>query len=303
MIFATNLLNMADIIDKPKTEIPKGEKEEVIKSLSPEGVYSYETDTNPENFGDVPFDHVYRPKNDLSPPSPFIPRSNTKPKPTNAELDFCAKFPQDPRCTKVLSSYCKENPSDPKCNDEQDDYKSLGLFQESVRYIFDPENRIQKVQKKPVKTLYESKRDDTQLDVQKVVRTECRCKDGSIVMGYLDTRTGQKDCSPCRKTNFSSPSIYKNYKTKKKRPNFDGKQVPLRKQVGVSSFGDVNMKGCQTGNAEQSLERVNASATLNRVINTDTLDSVGGTKVTEPKSLSGMPISLYDNCNTNVYGI
>lgn len=282
MIFATNLLNMAEIIDKPKTEITKGEKEEVIKSLSPEGVYSYETDTNPENFGDVPFDHINKPKNDLSPPSPFIPRSN---------LEISN------------SGFCKKNPSDPRCTDENDPYTELGLFQESVRYIFNPDNRVQKVQKKPVATLYESKRDDTQLDVQKVVRTECKCKDGSIVMGYLDTRTGQKDCSPCRKTNFSSPSIYKNYKTKKKRPNFDGKQVPLRKQVGVSSFGDVNMKGCQTGNAEQSLERVNASATLNRVINTDTLDSVGGTKVTEPKSLSGMPISLYDNCNTNVYGI
>lgn len=299
---------MAEIL-KPKENFdpkfdPKVESSnEEIKSLSPEGVYSYETDTNPENFGDVSFDPINKPRNNLSPPSPFIPRSNKKLKPTNPELDFCAKFPQDSRCTNVLSSYCQENPSDPKCNDEQDDYKSLGLFQESVRYIFDPENRIQKVKNKPVGTLYEKKQDDTQMQVGKVIRSECRCKDGSVVLGYLDTRTGQKDCSPCKKSVFSSPNIYKNYQTKKKTPNFQGKQVPLREQVGVSNFGDVNMKGCETGNARQSLESVNASATLNKVINKDTLDSVGGTKVTEPKSLSGMPISLYDGLSTNVYGI
>jgi hypothetical protein len=270
---------MAEFTEKPKSNLTKGEVSKTeVKPLSPEGVYSYETDTNPENFEDLPFNNVDKSKNDLSPPSPFIPKNSN-------------------------SKYCKENPSDPKCHDEDDPYTELGFFQETVKHIFDPENRIQKVQKKPVATLYESKRDDAQMDVQAVVRTECRCKDGSVVMGYLDTRTGQKDCSPCKKTNFSNPTIYKNYKTKKKRANFDGKKVPLRKQVGVSSFGDVNMKGCQTGNAEQSLERVNASATLNRVVNTDTIDSVGATKVTQAKSNSGIPLTIYSNCNTNIYGI
>ena len=258
----------------PKEDIRLIGSKEEIKSLSPEGVYSYETDTNPENFGDVSYDPINKPRNNLSPPSPFIPRSNKKPQPTNPELDFCAKFPEDPRCTRVLSGYCQENPSDPKCNEN-----------------------------KPVGTLYEKKQDDTQMQVGKVIRSECKCKDGSVVLGYLDTRTGQKDCSPCKKSVFNSPNIYKNYQTKKKTPNFQGKQVPLREQVGVSNFGDVNMKGCETGNARQSLESVNASATLNKIINTDTLDSVGGTKVTEPKSLSGMPISLYDGLSTNVYGI
>ena len=278
-------------------------KEEEIRSLSPEGVYSYETDTNPENFGDVSFDPINKPRNNLSPPSPFIPKTRAEKPITEKQKEFCAKFPQDPRCTKVLSGYCQENPSDPKCNDENDDYKSLGLFQESVRYIFDPENRIQKVRDKPVGTLYEKKQDDTQMQVGKVIRSECRCKDGSVVLGYLDTRTGQKDCSPCRKSVFSNPNIYKNYKTKKKTPNFQGKQVPLREQVGVSNFGDVNMKGCQTGNSRETTETINANATLNKVINKDTIDSVGGTKVTEPQSLSGVPISLYDNLSTNVYGI
>tara|TARA_R110000751_G_scaffold12214_4_gene42115 strand:- start:215 stop:1114 length:900 start_codon:yes stop_codon:yes gene_type:complete len=279
--------------------------EPVIKSLSPD-VYVYETTQNVEDFGDVPYEPIKRSKNNLTPPSPFIPKQSNTHYSGHGDA-FCIKNPTDPICIgKEVLTYCEKNPLSPRCNDdseEDDPYNDLGLFQESVRYIFNPDNRVQKVQKKPISTLYESKQDDTQMDVQKVVRTECRCKDGTIAMGYLDTRTGQKDCSPCRKSNFNSPSIYKNYRTKKAEPNFNGKQVPLRKQVGVSSFGDVNMKGCQTGNANQSLEKVNASATLNKVINTDTLDSVGGTKVTEPTNMNGMPISLYDNCNTNVYGI
>ena len=282
----------------------KEENEKIsVKSLSPEGVYSYETDTNPENFGDVSFDPITKPRNDLSPPSPFIPTRKDDAPATNSEKKYCAKHPNDPRCVRFNASYCEENPTSKRCNDENDDYKNLGLFQESVRYIFNPDNRIQKVKNRPVVTLYEKKQDDNQMKVGKVIRSECRCKDGSVVLGYLDTRTGQKDCSPCKKSVFNSPNIYKNYKTKKKTPNFKGKQVPLREQVGVSNFGDVNMKGCQTGNSRQTTEIVNSSATLNKIVNVDTLDSVGGTSVTEPQSLSGVPISLYDNLTTNVYGI
>ena len=283
--------------------IGNAREEENIKSLSPEGVYSYETDTKPENFGDVSFDPINKPRNNLSPPSPFIPKPRDKAPISENDKKFCAEFPQDPRCSAISTNFCKENPDHRGCNDENDDYSTLGLFQESVRYIFNPDNRIQKVKDKPVGTLYEKKQDDTQMKVGKVIRSECRCKDGSVVLGYLDTRSGQKDCSPCKKSVFNSPNIYKNYQTKKKTPNFQGKQVPLREQVGVSNFGDVNMKGCETGNSRQTTERVNASATLNKIINTDTLDSVGGTSVTEPQSLSGMPISLYDNLTTNVYGI
>ena len=91
--------------------------------------------------------------------------------------------------------------------------------------------------------------------------------------------------------------------TKKRKPDFSGKKVPLRKQVGVSHFGDVNMKGCQTGNAEQSLESVNAVSTLNKVINVDTLDSRGGANITQPTNTTGLPITMYDNSPTNVYQI
>ena len=79
--------------------------------------------------------------------------------------------------------------------------------------------------------------------------------------------------------------------------------MPLRKQVGVSHFGDVNMKGCQTGNAEQTLERRNAISTLNNITNIDTKDSRGGSTITTTPNQSGMPISLYDNLKTNVYGL
>ena len=124
-------------------------------------------------------------------------------------------------------------------------------------------------------------------------------------MGWLDTTTGQKDCSPCRPSTITKPNIYKNYRTKKAKTNFSDKKVPLRKQVGVSHFGDVEMKGCQTGNANNnaSLEKVNAVSTLNNIVNIDTIDSRGGAKVTAPQNTTGMPFSMYDNDPTNIYGV
>jgi len=240
-----------------------------VKSLSPE--YLYTTDQRPENFNNTPFDPLGRPKNDLSPANPIKPD-----RPKGVSHD----------------------------EGNLDDYKNLGLFSEEVRYIFDPtkrsdENKVDR----PVSTLYESTRDNTQLDTPQVIRTECLCKDGTKRMGWLDIRSGQKDCSPCKKSVFNNPNIYKNYKTKRSTPNFSGKSVPLRKQVGVSHFGDVNMKGCQTGNAEQTLERRNAVSTLNNITNIDTQDSIGGSTITAPQNVSGVPISLYDNLKSNVYGL
>lgn len=242
-----------------------------VKSLSPE--YLYTTDQKPENFNNTPFDPLGRPKNDLSPSNPIKPD-----RPKGVSHD----------------------------EGNLDDYKNLGLFSEEVRYIFDPKNRIEQNKvRKPLATMYEQSRDDTQLSVKKVVRTECKCKDGRVVMGWLDTTSGQKDCSPCRPSTITKPNIYKNYRTKKAKANFVDKKVPLRKQVGVSHFGDVEMKGCQTGNANNnaSLEKVNAVSTLNNVVNIDTIDSRGGAKVTAPQNTTGMPFSMYDNDPTNIYGV
>ena len=254
-----------------------------IKSLSPEYIYS--TDQRPENFNNTPFEPLGRPKNDLSPSNAIKPD----------------------RKKKRRSTTSSEGSWDNGNHDEgTDDYQELGLFREEVRYIFDPENRIEQNKiTKPLATLYEQSRDDSQLSVKKVVRTECKCKDGKVVMGWLDTTTGQKDCSPCRPSAITKPNIYKNYRTKKAKTNFSDKKVPLRKQVGVSHFGDVEMKGCQTGNANNnaSLEKVNAVSTLNNVVNIDTTDSRGGAKVTAPKNTTGMPFSMYDNDPTNIYGV
>jgi len=242
-----------------------------VKSLSPEYIYS--TDQRPENFNNTPFDPLGRPKNDLSPSNPI-----KTDRPTGASHD----------------------------ESNLDDYKNLGLFREEVRYIFDPKNRIEQNKvRKPLATMYEQSRDDTQLSVKKVVRTECKCKDGRVVMGWLDTTTGQKDCSPCRPNTITKPNIYKNYRTKKAETKFLDKKVPLRKQIGVSHFGDVEMKGCQTGNANNnaSLEKVNAVSTLNNIVNIDTIDSRGGAKVTAPQNTTGMPFSMYDNDPTNIYGV
>lgn len=248
-----------------KTRTPEKVTPIEEQSLSPE--YIYKTNQDVEDFNETPFEPIPKTRNTLSPPTPF-------------------------------------KPQDTVIHEEKNEYKDLGLFQEQVRYIFDPAERSdQNVVKKPVSSLYESKMDDTQTDVPKVIRTKCKCKDGSTVMGYLDVRSGQKDCSPCSKKVFNNPNPYKNYQTKKKTPNFSGKSVPLRKQVGVSHFGDVDMKGCQTGNAQQTLEQRNKISTLNQVTNIDTQDSIGGSNVTKPQNISGLPISLYENSNTNVYGV
>ena len=270
--------------------------------LTPE--YIYKTNQSVEDFGNTPFKPLPKTKNDLAPPSPFKPQKFRKNYGVG-DKNYCIENPTSPQCLDSTgSTFCDENPSHKNCNDETNDYQELGLFAEEVRYIFDPAKRSdENVRKKPVSTLYESKMDDTQTDVPKTIRTKCRCKDGSTKMGWLDIRSGQKDCSPCKKTVFSSPNPYKNYKTKRSTPNFSGKSVPLRKQVGVSHFGDVNMKGCKTGNAEQSLERRNKISTLNNITNIDTKDSIGGSTITAPENTSGMPISLYDNLKTNVYGL
>lgn len=287
----------------PDREVPPSSVvEPEIRNLSP--TYIYSTDQSVESFGDVSFDPIATTRSSLAPPSNFQPQPSSV-HPDESWIRFCKKNPHHKECLKrtIEGGTCEKNPNDPRCHDEYNAYKELGFFAEEVKDIFDPVRRSDANRtKKPIKTLYESKRDDSQLKVGKVVRTECKCKDGRVVLGYLDTRTGQKDCSPCQKTSFSNPSIYKNYQTKAK-PNFENKQVPLRKQVGVSHFGDVNMKGCQTGNAAQSLERSNQMSTLNKVVNVDTIDSVGGATVTTTENTHGLPISLYDGDPTNVYGI
>ena len=39
------------------------------------------------------------------------------------------------------------------------------------------------------------------------------------------------------------------------------------------------------------------------MVNTDTIDSRGGSIITAPQKLGGLPITLYDNASTNIYGV
>ena len=267
------------------------EEVDEVQELVPE--YIYHTDQSVENFNQKSL----QPRNNLSPPEPFIPSKPPAPTPD----------PQNP----ATYEWCKKHPEDPRCNDERDPYNDLALFEETQKSMFDPVLRSDEITTKYVQTKYESKQDDTQFDPPTIIRQECRCKDGTITLGYLDTTTGQRDCSPCnsKKRAYSNPSIYKNYKTKKPQTNFSNKQVPLRKQVGVSHFGDINLKGCTNGTSTRSIEVTNQNATLNKVTNTDTPDSVGGSKVTTDavpiRTKTGVPTgcSLYDGCDTNVYGV
>ena len=106
----------------------------VEQELSPE--YIYATNQSVEDFNQLPF----KPKK----------KRKIKDEPIDPALEeFCKKYPRSKNCGGDYNAYCDRNPSDPRCHDEQDEYKDLGLFQEEVRYIFDPtkrsdENKIKK---------------------------------------------------------------------------------------------------------------------------------------------------------------
>jgi hypothetical protein len=302
---------------------------ERVSSLDPHsrgyketGVYTYKTDKAVESFKNTPYRPPIKARNDLSPASVYIEPTGSLQAEQNRELEkFCKQNPTHPRC--FGSGDPRSNGSqggdprsngsqggDPRSSDESNPYQELGIFSEEVKNIFTPEGRDLNIEKgltnKPVQNLYESTRDNTQLTKSPVVRTECKCSDGKVVLGYLDTRSGQKDCSPCneKQYNRSTPNAYKNYKTKKTRRPAQ-KPTNLRNQVGVSTFGDVNMKGCQTGNNDRSsIKKMEAGANLNNVISTK---QSRGQKVNPnsaiPINPSQSAFSIYDDCNMDIYGI
>ena len=248
-------------------------------SLSPD-TYVYTTPKAPENFGKVPYNPPLQSQWNLTPPTQVLPQTSTE----------------------VL---CSEYPDAKNCHEEKDVYKSLGFFADENRDIFQPELRNPKSRevKKPVNNLYENKVDDIQLDVPDVRPTSCKCKDGRVVQGYINMRNGQKDCSNCQTSKKSYPNAYKNYKSKPRvsMPRTDIHQ-PLRKQVGVSHFGDVNMNGCSV--ITKSGKIAKSENTLNRVVNISS-DAPRGSIITQQDTQRCMPdgYSLYDNCPTNVFGV
>ena len=126
-------------------------------------------------------------------------------------------------------------------------------------------------------------------------------------MGYLDTRSGSKDCSACdqKVIKKSTPNAYKNYKTKKVKA-WTEKPVNVRNEmIGVSTLGDVDMKGCQTGAKDRAtIKRIEATKSLNSVVSTK---ESRGSRVNPNTSVAINPsksaFSIYDDCNMNIYGI
>lgn len=293
-------------------------------SLSPDdrgyqatGTYVYSTDQAAESFSDVPYNQPIPTKNDLSPPSSYIEPQGSEYKRELAILKKeCEKSGRTGRaCVKLKHFLTQHNQGTSgsttsttiKVHEENNPYQQLGIFAATNTELFRPEARMEKIQankrKKPIQTLYEGKQDNVQLTKSPVIRSECKCADGRVVLGYLDTRNGQKDCSPCTEKKFSNPNIYKNYATKKPTPIID-KPVNLDKQIGVSNFGSVNMKGCQTGADRVKVEKMDANKTLNKVISTI---QERGLKVTTKDATPVNPkegsFSIYDNCNMNIYEI
>lgn len=267
-----------------------------VRRLSPEA-YVYTTPSDVEDFSNVPYSPPTMPKNDLSPVTPITMDKGER---------FCSqKKNKGHKFCSNAKRFCEKNPNHRLCHDEENPYQELGFFSDTNPNIFNPElrNPARTKTKKPINNLYENKQDDIQLDTPNVRITKCRCKNGSVVQGYINMRNGQKDCSNCNKKRTSYPNAYKNYKTKPKvhQPRTDIAQ-PLRKQVGVSHFGDVNMKGC---NVETQTSRTDmAKNTLNRVVNTSNPPPKGSvitTKNTSPCVPDGY--SIYDNCPTDIYGV
>ena len=246
------------------------------ENLSPDR-YTYITDTKSEKFKDVPYMPVSKQKWDLSPPATF---SQTQ-----------------------TSQFCSDYPDHPNCHDEYNPHQELGFFSDENIDIFIPEKRGKNTKEKPINNLYEQKQDNTQLDVPQVQKTKCKCKNGKIVVGYINMRNGQKDCSNCNKKRTSYPNAYKNYRTKSKTRKTDIKK-PLREQVGVSHFGDVNMKGCsvKSGTDRASLSK----NTLNKVVNISDNNNPKGSVITQKlnnKPLVPDGLSIYKNCSMDIYGI
>ena len=273
---------MADS-DIPSSDVPTSDSPPTggseTRSLSPD-TYVYSTPKSPEHFGKVPYSPPLQPKNNLSPPSVVQPLTTTE----------------------VL---CSDYPESTSCHEESNPYSQLGFFADENKDMFDPSKRNPDRKKvdKPINNIYENKSDDIQLDVPNVKTTTCKCKDGRVVQGYINMRNGQKDCSNCQKQRKSYPNAYKNYKTKPKakKPRTDIHQ-PLRKQVGVSHFGDVNMRGCnvETKTSQPAL----AQNTLNKVVNLSNEPPKGMT-ITKPDTTRCVPngYSLYDTCPTDIYGV
>ena len=286
-----------DSSDIPSDVIPSTTNSEVRK-LSPED-YVYTTPSDVEKFADVPYNPANLPKNDLSPPSS-----------KEIELDKISRY-----CSKEVNKgksicqnpkkFCQQYPNHDLCHEEDNPYQELGFFTDTNPNIFIPElrNPVRKDVQKPVNNIYENKLDDIQFDAPNVRITKCKCKDGSVAQGYINMRNGQKDCSNCQNQRKSYPSVYKNYKTTPKvyKPRTDIKQ-PLRKQVGVSHFGDVNMKGCSVS-TQMSRNNV-AENTLNRVVNTSNNAPIGSI-ITQQNTSACVPdgYSIYENCPTDIYGV
>lgn len=281
------------ISDIPASDISSGTE---VKSLSPDA-YVYTTPSDVEKFGNVPYNPPNMPKNNLSPPSDI-----------NLEKGeiFCGqKKNQGHTYCKNPKTFCDKNPKHRLCHEEDNPYQEYGFFADENKDMFVPElrNPVRKDVKKPLNNIYEEKLDDVQFDVPNVRMTQCKCKNGSVVQGYINMRNGQKDCSNCKNQRKSYPNAYKNYKTMPKvhTPRTDMQQ-PLRKQVGVSHFGDVNMRGCSV--ATDTNRTTLAENTLNRVVNTSNAPPKGSV-ITQKNTSPCMPkgYSLYDNCPMDIYGV
>ena len=299
-------------IKKAETTKPVELAKERVSSLDPHtrgyketGVYQYKTDEAVESFAGTPYSPPIKPKSDLSPSSVYIePSGSLQIDKDRKKKEFCRRNPTHPKCNN------RENSTNSTTNDENNPYQELGIFSQEIKNVFTPEGRARDIEKgltdKPIQNMYQATRDNVQLTKSPVVRDECKCADGSIALGYLDTRSGQKDCSACddKRINKSTPNAYKNYKTKKPRP-ISRNTAPLRDQIGVSTFGDVNMKGCQTGaNDRKTIKKLEANASLNNVISTKQGRGIRTNPNTAvPINPSQSAFSIYDDCNMNIYGI
>ena len=236
--------------------------------------------------------------------SPFSPENYTTPKTTSETIpssvipDLSLNSNSDNYDPKHHDEYCLKNPRSKYCkSDEIDEYNGLGIFngdselEETLEAYTNPATI-----NSSVVDIYKKTDDDDQLKPPTYKKTKCKCKDGSIVEGLINLKTGKKDCSPCKKSK-KAPNPYNREQPKQRK--IDNR--PLRQQVGVSNFGDVQLKGVITSKNDnaQTISR----RTLNNVIALDNNAPKGKRVSQKNNSDNNLPISAYDDVSYNIYGI
>lgn len=147
----------------------------------------------------------------------------------------------------------------------------------------------------PAPDIYQTRDEHNQMKPEEYEENvDCVCADGRASKGRRNIRTGKIDCN-CDTNLATKPNIYKPEPNKPRVVD----TKPLKDQAGVSYMGEVSLEPCKV-HSNAAAER--ARATLNRVIQEGRVEEE---EINKGKSINHTNdiVSIYDNCDYNLYGI